>query len=150
VPYLVVAIAVFALVPAAAGWVLFDVVIRRDIPYGNLLWLAIAVWNVYWFLLRFVFAVDVDEGVLTWRAPLRAGTSSIAELRRVRPSWIFSNIEVMETTTGAPLLVWAVKGFSELMGAVMAQRPELPVHLSLQGRLAERLPMRSSFRAGVD
>jgi hypothetical protein len=148
VPHLVVLIAVFALAPAAAGWVLFDVVIRRDIPFGNLLWLAIAGWNVYWFLLRFVHAVDVEEGVLRWRAPLRSGTVSIARLRRVRPSWIFSNIEVMETERGTSLPVWAVKGFDGFMGAVVAQRPDLPVRLSVQGRLAERLPVRSSFRAG--
>jgi hypothetical protein len=145
-PHLVAVIAVFALVPAAAGWVLFDLVIRLEIPYGNLLWLAIAGWNVYWFLLRFVYAVDVEEGVLTWRAPLRSGTVSIARLRRVRPSWIFSNIEVLETERGTSLLVWAVKGFGRFMGAVVDQRPDLPVHLSLQGRLAEHLPVRSSFR----
>jgi hypothetical protein len=72
---------------------------------------------------------------------------SIAELRRVRPSWIFSNIEVMETEKGMPLLVWAVKGFGRFMSAVTGRRPGLPVHLSVQGRLAERLPLRSSLRA---
>jgi hypothetical protein len=149
VPQLVGAIAVFALLPAVAGWVLFDVFIRLDIPCGNLVWLVIAGWNVYWFLMRFAFAVALEDGMLSWRAPLRSGTMSIAELRRVRPSWMFSNIEVMETERGTPLLVWAMKGFGRLMSAVLAERPDVTVRVSLQGRLAERLPVRSSFRAGT-
>src|SRR5260370_41369566 len=71
VPHLVVLIAAFALAPAAAGWVLFDVVIRRDIPFGSLLLLAIAGWNGYWFLLRLVHAVEVEAAMLRGRAPVR-------------------------------------------------------------------------------
>ena len=147
VPRVQVAILVglFAFAPAAAGELFVDVVIRRDIPYGALLWLAIAAWNAYWFLLRFAHVVDIEDGRLSWRAPLRSGTLEAADLRRVRPSWIFSNIQVMETAAGSPVLVWAVKGFSELIGAVSTQRP-LPCQLSPQARLAARMPVRSSFR----
>lgn len=141
-------VTLFAFAPAAAGELFFDVVIRRDIPYGAVLWLAIAAWNAYWFLLRFAHAVDVEDGVLRWRAPLRSGTVDMADLRRVRPSWIFSNIEVMETAGGAPVLVWAVKGFRQLITAASTEHP-VPCQLSLQARLADRLPVRSSFR-GLD
>ncbi len=148
IAHLVGAIATFTLVPAAAGWVLFDVIIRRDLPGGNLLWLAIAGWNAYWFLMRFAYAVEVEDGVLRWRAPLRSGTVPVAGLRRLRPSWLFSNIEVLEIEGGPALLVWAVRGFGRFASALGAQRPGLPVSHSVQGRLAEHLPVRSSFRAG--
>jgi hypothetical protein len=147
--HVVALIALFALVPAALGEAFFDLVIRRDLPYGTLLWIAIGCWNVYWFLLRFAHVVDVEDGMLRWRAPLRSGSLPISELRSVRPSRLFSNIEIMETADGTRLLVWAVRGFSGLMEAVASERPDLPVLLSLQGRLAERIPVRSSFRVGT-
>jgi len=147
--HVVALIALFTLVPAAICEAFFDLVIRRDLPYGTLIWAAVICWNVYWFLLRFAYAVDVEEGTLRWRAPLRSGSLSISELRRVRPSRIFSNIEILETGDGARLPVWAVKGFGRLMGAVVSERPDLPVLLSLQGRWAERVPVRSSFRPGT-
>lgn len=149
VPHLVALIALFTLVPAAAGELFFEVVVRRDIPYGDLFWLAIAGWNVYWFLLRFAYAVELEDGTLSWRAPLRSGTVPVAELHRVRPSWIFSNIEVLETERGTPALMWAVKGFDQFISAVTGQRPGLQVRVSLQTRIAERLPVRSSFRTGA-
>jgi hypothetical protein len=139
----------FAVVPAAAGELFFGVILHLDIPYGTLIWLLIAGWNLYWFLLRFAYAVDLEDDVLRWRAPLRSGTLPIATLRRVRSSRIFSNVQIMEIGDGAPILVWAVKGVGQLMDALEAQRPGLDFHLSLQERLAERMPVRSSFRTGA-
>ncbi|MGH7749084.1 MAG: hypothetical protein ACREQ5_30605, partial [Candidatus Dormibacteria bacterium] len=78
---LAVLITLFALVPAAAGELFFTVIIRRDIPYGDVLWLAIAAWNAYWFLLRFAHGVEVEDGTLLWRAPLRSGTLAVGDVR---------------------------------------------------------------------
>jgi hypothetical protein len=144
-------VALFALAPAACGEMLFDVILRVDIPYGALLWLAIGLWNAYWFLLRFAHRADLDgEGTLRWRAPLRRGSLAVAELRKVRPSLLFSNIQILDTGRSRPAMVWAVRGFGELVAALHAQRPGLPCQLSPQARLAARIPWRSAFQAGTD
>jgi len=144
-------VGLFALAPAACGEILFDLILRIDIPYGALLWLAIALWNAYWFLLRFAHRAELDrEGTLRWRAPLRRGSLAVAELRKVRPSLLFSNIQILDTGRGRPAMVWAVRGFGELMGALDVQRPGLPWQLSPQARLAARMPLRSAFEAGLD
>jgi hypothetical protein len=144
-------VALFALAPAAAGELLFGVILRIDIPYGAVLWLAIAVWNAYWFLLRFAHRAELDDaGVLRWRAPLRSGRVDLADLEKVRPSLLFSNIQILDTGRGRPAMVWAVRGFGELAAAFDAQHPGLPCQLSPQARLAARMPLRSAFEAGRD
>lgn len=142
--------ALFALLPMALGELFFDVIIRRDIPYGAVVWLAIILWNAYWFLFRFAHGVELDGAVLRWRAPLRSGSVALADIRRVRPSWLFSNIQVMETGARGPAMVWAVRGFRDLVEAVCLERPGLPCQLSPQARIAGRMPLRSGFLAGVD
>ena len=140
-------VALFALAPAACGELLFDVILRWDIPYGTLLWLAIGLWNSYWFLLRFAHRVDLEHGgTLRWRAPLRRGTVVVADLRKVRPSLLFSNIQILDTGRGRPAMVWAVRGFGELIGALGALSPGLRCQLSPQARLAARMPLRSAFQ----
>lgn len=143
-------VALFALLPMALGELFFDVIIRRDIPYGAVVWLAIILWNAYWFLLRFAHRVELDGATLRWRAPLRSGSVALADIRRVRPSWLFSNIQVMDTGARGPAMVWAVRGFRDLVDAVSAERPGLPCQLSPQARIAARMPLRSGFQAAVD
>src|SRR3982074_1314236 len=91
-------VGIFAILPALAGELIFDVVLRLAIPYGEVIWLLIALWNLYWFLFRFAYAAgivaDIDSGYLRWRTPLRSGVLPIAALRCARPSHVFSNIEV--------------------------------------------------------
>jgi len=143
-------IALFAILPAAAGELIFDVILKWDIPYGVILWLLIAGWDLYWFLVRFAYAADLDSGTLRWRTPLRSGTFALGQLRAVRPSWIFSNVQVLQRREARPVLLWAVRGFSRFMDSVVVQRPDLPVRFQLQGRLAERMPVRSSFRPRLE
>jgi hypothetical protein len=144
-------VALFALAPAACGELLFDVILRVDIPGGALLWPAIGLWNAYWFLLRFAHRAELDAGgTLHWTAPLRRGSLAVAELRTVRPSLLFSNIQILDTGRGRPAMVWAVRGFDGLICALDAQRPGLPCQLSPQARIAARLPLRSAFQTGVD
>ncbi len=145
-----VLVALFALLPMALGELFFAVIIRRDVPYGAVVWLAIVVWNAYWFLLRFAHRVELDGSTLRWRAPLRSGSVALADIRRVRPSWLFSNIQVMDTGARGPAMVWAVRGFRDLVDAVWVERPGLPCQLSPQARIAARMPLRSGFRAGTD
>jgi hypothetical protein len=144
--HVVALIAVFVLVPAAAGELFFSLVIRRDIPYGTVLWVVIAAWNAHWFLLRFAFSAYIDDGTLHWRAPLRSGAFPVSQLRRVRPSRLFSNIQVMEASGEGAVMIWAVKGFNRFASALAGQQPGLDLRLSAPARLAERLPVRSSFR----
>ncbi len=140
-------IAGFVLVPAVVGELFFSVFVRRDIPYGNVIWLVIAAWNAYWFLWRFAYSAQVDQGMLRWRAPLHSGVFPVRQLRRIRPSRIFWNIEIMKVAGEGAVLIWAVKGFTGFASALAGQAAGLDLRLSRQARLAERLPVPSNFHA---
>ena len=145
--HLAALIGLYAVAPMFGGEALFGVILGVDIPLGWLVLLAIVAWNAYWFLLRFAYAATVDGGVLYWKAPLRSGTLVVAQLDRVRPSRVFSNIQVVQTADGRRVMVWAVKGFTRFIGVVASRRPGLPVHLQVQTRLAEHLPVKSTYHA---
>lgn len=139
----------YVVVPALAGEMLFDVVLHVDLPFGGVVWGGIALWNVYWFGLRFAYVAAIDGDILRWRSPLRRGTLPVSAIRRVRPSRLFSNIQVLETRSGRPALVWAVKGFVPFLEEAVTPTSDVPVHIQAQSRISERLPVRSSFRGRV-
>jgi hypothetical protein len=46
-----------------------------------LVWIAVLGWNAYWFLLRLCYRLDLQDGILHWRAPLRSGHAPLVGLR---------------------------------------------------------------------
>lgn len=112
----------------------------------SIVWVAIAVWNGYWFLLRVVYDLELSDGTLTWRTPLRSGAVSVAELGELRPSRFGSNLEIIELVDGSRLVVFVRKGFRAFADQLVAVRPDLPVRLGWQARFAERMPGWSGFR----
>ena len=110
------------------------------------LWLAALGWNAYWWLFRVATALWLDGDVLHWEAPLRSGAIPLSDLRAVRPMSFASNAAVFEHTTGRPVLIVVRKGFGAFLDELSAARPDLPVRLGWQGRLAERMPGWSRWR----
>jgi hypothetical protein len=104
----------------------------------TVLWLAALGWNAYWWLFRIAVALRIDGYVLYWNAPFRSGAIPLADLKGIRPLRLASNVEVFDHSAGRPVLVMATKGLGAFLDAVSVARPDLPVRLGWQGRLAER------------
>lgn len=110
------------------------------------LWIAIAIWNGYWFLFRIAYHLEVNDQTLRWRAPFRQGTVSLLDISELRPSRFGSNIELFELASGTRSLVFVRKGFRAFADELVELRPGLPVRLGLQARLFERMPGWTGFR----
>jgi hypothetical protein len=109
-------------------------------------WLFAFGWNAYWWLFRAAVALRLHQGVLFWEGPLRSGQIPLANLIAVRPMRLLSQVEVFERSDGRPVLVMATKGLQRFLDELAAAKPELPVQLGWQGRLAERMPGWSGWR----
>jgi uncharacterized membrane protein YbhN (UPF0104 family) len=110
----------------------------------TLFWLFALAWNAYWWLTRIAVALILDGKTLRWEAPLRAGELSLDEdLVEVRPMRLASNVVVFVCRGRRPILVPAFKGAREFVAEISRFRPDLPVRLGWQARLAERMPGRS-------
>lgn len=112
----------------------------------TVLWLAALAWNAYWWLFRIATAFRLDGDALHWEAPLRSGAIPLSGLGAVRPMSFASNVAVFEHTTGRPVLIIVKKGLGAFLDELSAARPDLPVRLGWQGRLAERMPGWSRWR----
>ena len=97
------------------------------------LWAAAVCWNGYWFLLRIVYQLEVADGVLRWRAPLRAGHVPIGEVVAIRPSRIYGH--VVTTRRGTILVAFASAGFEEFAAALQATQPMVSVRVGGLTRL---------------
>lgn len=111
-----------------------------------LLWLAILVWNGYWWLLRIAFSVALDGDEFAWSAPLRSGRIPLRKITVIRPMRLGSNVEVIEHEDGRPVLILATKGLSGFLAELSKHRPDLEVRVGWQARLAERLPGWSGWK----
>jgi hypothetical protein len=110
-------------------------------------WLAIALWNGYWFLFRFAYRLRVADNVLHWGAPLRRGSVPVADIVALRP-WrvVGSNVEVIETASDETIPVFVDKGLDEFARALSALNPSMTYRFGLLGKLAMRMPWgRSRF-----
>jgi hypothetical protein len=105
-------------------------------------------WNAYMFLLRMSYEIEVDQGILFWKAPIRSGTVQLADVRAVRRSRLSWNVGVIQLSSGRPISVLVRKGFRDFCEALAAQQPELQLDIHGVGWLSEQLPWpRSGFSA---
>jgi hypothetical protein len=113
-----------------------------------LVWIAVLGWNAYWFLLRLCYRLDLQDGILRWRAPLRSGHAPLVGLRALRPGRLSPTIAVFEFVDGPRVLVLAMRGLAEFAARVQAAAPQAVVRIGWYIRLIERLPGSSGFRSG--
>jgi hypothetical protein len=106
----------------------------------GLAWGGIAAWNAYWFLFRIALRLTATPEYLEWQGVIRHGRIPINELRRLRPSVVGSNLEVIECADGTSVIVWVRRGFRAFCDALKELRPELEVRLGWQARAAEAWP----------
>jgi hypothetical protein len=114
-----------------------------------LTWIAIALWNAYWFLFRFAYRLEVRDGLFRWRAPLRTREFPVSDVIQLRPGrgGAFS-IEVIETTSSGRIPVFFADGLDQFARALAAMHPQIQYRLNWWGKLALRLPW-SSGRFGA-
>jgi hypothetical protein len=111
-------------------------------------WIAALGWNAYWFLLRFCYRLDLEEGMLRWWAPPRSGDAPLAGLQALRPSRLSPNVAVFDFVEGPRVLVLVRRGFADFAASVQAAAPQATVRTSWYTRLAEWLPGSSGLRSG--
>ena len=123
---LVLAFVVFA---AAAVWLVLTTVRGEERPpvVFTALWLAILVWNAYWWLVRICVEVRVDGATLEWSAPLRRDSAPLADVVRIRPSRAGRQLAVVEFQGRRPMLVPVRVGFSRLERAIEAGAPQVVI-----------------------
>jgi hypothetical protein len=108
-------------------------------------WIAIAIHHAYWFLFRIAYELEFDGQELRWRAPLRSGNINLGDIDRFRPFRFGSSVEVIESTSGAKVLVMVRPGLSDFAETFVARKPGLPIRFGFNGRLAQNLERRSGF-----
>lgn len=114
------------------------------------LWSAGVVWTGYWFVFRIIYDLELANGELRWRTPLKRGVESLGDVTELRPFLFGSNIEVVELMDGRRLLVFVRKGFKAFTEELVAARPGLEVRLGLQARMAEKMPGWSGYKGRSD
>lgn len=112
-------------------------------PLFTAFWLAALAWNGYWFLFRFAVRLTLHADSIIAEMPLGRRVVPVNEIVAIRPMKLASNAAVFEVSDQRPVLTLATKGFREFAAAVVAVRPELPMRLGWQARLAARMPGRS-------
>jgi hypothetical protein len=68
-------------------------------------WSAACAWATLNFLLRVAYELRLENGVLTWQAPLRSGEVPLSEIRELRPMISCRNAEVIKLEHGGGIIV---------------------------------------------
>jgi hypothetical protein len=105
----------------------------------SLLVLAALVWNMYWWLLRIALSVRIDGDSLVAKTILLTRRVELDDVVAVRPMGFVSIITVLELVAGRPVLMMASTRVSALARDLRSRRPDLPVKLSWQAHLEERI-----------
>ena len=150
-----IAITVFSVLSLVAIALIRELVSSHDpiLVVFMVLWLAALVWNGYWFLFRIAFEICVVDGsTLRWRTMTSSYEARLDRMTGVMSPWgRFGNTLRRIAVEGgpSPLLIPA-PGISDVIAAVVAFRPEVPVKSSWLDRSAERFAGRSVYWRKVD
>ena len=91
------------------------------------LWLAIGLWNGYFWLIRVAYKIELDDGELFWFAPFRHGRLPIAELRSIERSALSRQLVRLTPTDGASVIIRNHREFSSLVADILAVHPDVEV-----------------------
>ena len=128
------------------------IVVAVDLIEGGGLWgfdavfMAILVWNGYWWLLRIASSLSVGPDGVRWVAPLRSGEMAGSDLVSVRSvSWLPGSFVAIRGRTGRSILVIPQKGFGDFLSELRSQFPHVDVRIGRMSTLRERLPGHSAW-----
>lgn len=96
------------------------------LAYG-LLWTAIELWNLNWFLRHVPIEVRVADSLIEWKARLRRDVIPAASLRRLRCNTVPSGAIVLEFEGHRPRLMYVSGGFADFVEALTVTCPWVEV-----------------------
>lgn len=112
------------------------------------LWIAAFAWNFYWFVFRIAYEISVVEGsTLRWRTLASRYEAPLARITAVvSPFGRFGNtLRRIAVKDGPSPLLMPAPGVSEVIGMIVALRPDVTVKSSWLDRTAERFALRSVY-----
>lgn len=109
-------------------------------------WIAAAALIGHSFVWRVAYELQIRDGVLFWRTPVRSGSIHVADVRKLYPHFWGSSIEVFEFADGKRLWVMTAKGLQEFTADLAVEVPGLPVRLGRFAEIAERRQVHSMYK----
>lgn len=102
-----------------------------------LVWLAICLVNVYVWLIRVAYKIELDHGDLFWFSPFRRGSIPIREIRSIEACALSRQLVRLTPADGASVIVRNHREFSSLVADILTVHPGVTVgeiSLGLWGR----------------
>ena len=90
-------------------------------------WFAALGWNVYWWLFRVAYRVELIGRTLQWRAPFRSGTIPVDAIESVGRFFFAPYTCVLRATGHTSLMVFTqLRSFAPMLEAVHRLNPAVP------------------------
>ncbi|WP_431247187.1 hypothetical protein [Leifsonia xyli] len=104
---------------------------RHGPPIGFMvIWFAALGWNVYWWLFRVAYRVELVGRTLYWRAPLRSGTMPVDSVDSVGRFFAAPYTCVLRARGHASLVVFTqLRSFEPMLDALHSLNPGVPDRL---------------------
>jgi hypothetical protein len=74
---------------------------------------AILIWNGYWWLWRASYRLEAEGTELRWKTPLRSGIVQISDISTIRPMKLTPQISIIEIRGQQDVMVQTIQGFSD-------------------------------------
>jgi hypothetical protein len=125
---------VLAVLCIAGVWMVVSTATGQGGPplYFTVLWLAALGWNVYWWLWRISYRIEVDGDRLRWKTPLRSGRALVGDVESIRPGFR-GQTTVLEMRAGRDVICLTRNGISEFVAALTRDRAILVTRSSATG-----------------
>jgi len=106
---------------------------------------AILIWNGYWWLWRASYRLEADGTELRWKTPLRSGSAQMADITTIRPMKLTPQISVIEIRGQQNVMIQTIKGFSDF-ASYISKGSNIEVSASPLARLSQGFGSRNGFK----
>lgn len=117
-------------------------------PSFAVVWLAILVWNAYWFLARSVYEIGVVDGSrLTWKTVLSQGECAAADVVSIDTfiPIMTAGVKAIRVRGRSSPLVWVSGGFGDLTRDLRSFLPGVPIQVGMVDRVGDRASFPGSW-----
>lgn len=109
-------------------------IIRREGWPGALFmaaWFGALAWNVYWWMFRVAYRLELEGDELRWRAPLARGRLSVSSITGVSPFMGVGNQMLSIQAAGLrSVQVFAYGDLSSFLARMSPMNPAVPAHIA--------------------
>lgn len=93
------------------------------------IWFAFLGWNVYWWLFRVAYRVDLVGETLHWKAPLNSGELPVSDITSVGRFWGTVFTCVLRAPGHQSVVVFTqLRSFEPMLAALNRLNPAVPPH----------------------